>query len=188
MAWCTTLGNPSNEKDSRKAAVFRVDPPAQLFKVDTPYDLLIKDARIVEHTIQLTGNWFGCQDNVTCIFSLDGQLLNEESIVAAKQERALASGSGYELYHIAIARLKAMPFEDMPQEERCNTLQFLNTAITRDASDYVHANIRRRLGELMLFLGDKQEALALFTQAVDLNPKVGVKRLVDQLEKELRDS
>lgn len=54
-------------------------------------------------------------------------------------------------------------------------------ALGKGVSENTQARIRRRLGEIHHRCGDSRKALEHFDKALELNPKVGVKRIADKL-------
>jgi len=76
-------------------------------------------------------------------------------------------------------------FSVVPFYGRRSTLSAMD-GYQGSGSDRGWAKYHRRCGELCLELGRKEEALKRFNQALDLNPKVGVKRKRNALQKGLR--
>lgn len=63
-------------------------------------------------------------------------------------------------------------------------LELLKLASERDPERTMAARIERLSGELNYGLGNKETALIHFKTALEIDPKVGVKRIVSRLEKE----
>ena len=98
---------------------------------------------------------------------------------------ALRDGDGYALLDFAEQRLKDTAFDKMAQEEQTLVCRLLERACECRVSDNTLAKVNRHLGEIALACGEKQQAVSCFRRALQLNPKVGVKKKLQALEKGL---
>lgn len=82
-------------------------------------------------------------------------------------------------------RLKALDFNDV---EKTNELVSIVDYLSRNniGNDKCLAYYNRVFGEVALFNDDKQNAYEYFEKALELDPKVGVKRQYNKLKKELK--
>lgn len=182
LAWCLTLMNPDNESHSHKLFVFALNPPGQLFKVDK------LDLRDWDMEVGLIGDqvvFGGADGGLQYRYSLKGKLLNAQEIEQARLSNAFRDRDGEELLAIVEARLKATDFGKMPAEEQGLTQALLGRASGCQIGDYAKAKAQRHLGEMALFCGNKERAISHFRQAVAFDPKVGVKKRLQALEKDV---
>lgn len=84
--------------------------------------------------------------------------------------------SGYEMVDLGIAALKA--------GKENEAMQLLRKSLATSISDNTKAKVLKHLGEATEKTGDKALAIRLYRNALELNPKVGVKRNLAKLEKE----
>ena len=114
-------------------------------------------------------------------FSLAGELLNALEIEGKVLDRAMESGQYTTAYYLLDGRAKA---GTLPDAQRA----FLQGRFTRltasSAPPEYRAKCFKYLGELALMAGDKKQAAGHFRAALELNPKIGLKRRLAELEKE----
>lgn len=180
LGWCTTLDHPDNKEVANKLFVFSLAPPAQLFKVEEFYGWAAE--------VRLVGNEvvFGRTDGgLQYRYSLKGELLNAQEIEQARLSNAFRDRDGEVLLEIVEARLKATDFGEMPAEEQGLMQALLGRASGCQINDYAKAKVQRHLGEMALFCKNRERAISHFRQAVAFNPKVGVKRRLQALEKDV---
>ena len=80
-------------------------------------------------------------------------------------------------------------YREVLDEERAKEiLSYLELALKLGLEDYpgVRARTHRTIGEVFQVLGYKQGAIEHFEKALDLNPRVGVKRRLDDLKEVIR--
>jgi len=63
-------------------------------------------------------------------------------------------------------------------------IDLLKRALDKGVSENTQARIHRNIGEIYYKRGQNSKAIEHFEIAVSLNPKVGVKRLLDKLKME----
>lgn len=73
----------------------------------------------------------------------------------------------------------------LTKEKGIKYIDLLKDCFTRDFYGSRVASAYRHIGELYLEIDDKLSALEYFRKAVEKNPKIGLKRTITQLEKEL---
>ena len=113
-------------------------------------------------------------DPPTSWFDFDPFILEESKFNNREYEKY----SGFELYLCAMKTLEQFP-------ESTWLIQVFDCAIVKGLSEYRIPMAERVKGELLLKQGNKQAALTVFESAYAKNPKVGVKRNIDKLKKEL---
>lgn len=185
LAWCTTCDHPDNEAVANKLFVYFLHPPAQLFKVDEPA-LSIEEVSLAgdEVVVSTVG-----KPDLSYRYTLKGKLLNEQEI-AQKEAMALlvhafSKRDGYPLCREADMRLEATPFEEMTAEGQAVVRLLLERIRGCQVNDNRKGRTHRCLGEIALSCGDKRQAASHFRQAIGFNPKIGLKRQLQELEKEL---
>jgi hypothetical protein len=183
LAWCVTLNNPDKEQDSNKLFVFSVNPPDRLFRANEPY------GRIEEVWLEGSEVVVTTEEGLRYRYSLQGKLLNEEELIgkeeSARLSAAIREGDGYTLLRVAEDRLKGTSPDEMTPQDREAVGQLLERASESRISDYTKAKTHRYLGEIALASGQRAKAVSHFRKALAFNPKVGLKKQVQALEKEL---
>jgi tetratricopeptide (TPR) repeat protein len=123
-------------------------------------------------------------------YSPKGKLLNEEELVEKEEEARLSAaireGDGYTLLRVAEGQLEKTPLGEMAPEKRDAARHLLEQASESRISDHTKAKAHRWLGEIALASGQKAKAVAHFRKALELNPKVGVKKRLEALGKDER--
>jgi hypothetical protein len=97
---------------------------------------------------------------------------------------SIAQGSGYALLSIAEDRMKTIESSGARLEQYGEILSMLETALARGISPFTQAIVHRHIGEIQHRLGRDADAIQHLETAISLNPKFGVKRLLDSLRKE----
>jgi len=121
-------------------------------------------------------------------YSIDGKLLNAEKVEKAEREYTIEHGTGYELYYMADKILKQEDLKKLRGPELHEVYLLLTNALERNISDSYKAKVHRCLGEVIESKGDAVEALKQYKMAIKYDPKVGVKRALDRLEKALKST
>jgi tetratricopeptide (TPR) repeat protein len=184
VAWCVTLRNPDAEAASNKLFVFSVKPLARLFTVGQPY------GRVEEVWLEGSEVLVSTGEGLCYRYSPKGKLLNEEELVEKEEEARLSAaireGDGYTLLRVAEGQLEKTPLGEMAPEKRDAARHLLEQASESRISDHTKAKAHRWLGEIALASGQKAKAVAHFRKALELNPKVGVKKRLEALGKDER--
>jgi len=178
---CTTLAS-ERVADSCKMTVFSVLAARMLFKRERPVGNITRLA-VGQQTIQVTtdgGIEYRC--------SLDGTLLNEQAVKTKLEVLRIKNGNGYDLLGVVQSRLSERTFDQMSPPQRYEIVRIFQKAQASDISDYCKLQVCRMLGEYALSYNEKGKALIYFQQAIELNPKAGVKRKIKQLQEELPTS
>jgi len=119
-------------------------------------------------------------DGLLYKFSLAGERLNALEIDGQLFDKEMASGQYAAAYYLLDRRARSQ----LNERERV----FLQHCFTRLAgscgSPEYSAKSYKRLGELALATGDRTRATEHFRAAIELNPKIGLKRRLGALEKE----
>lgn len=102
-------------------------------------------------------------------------------------EKKLAIGNGFDLHQIAADRIAQLSDTGL-LDESDEIVRILTLALERDLEDYPNerAAILRTLGETHERIGDFGSAIDCYKRALALNPRVGIKRRLSQLETERR--
>jgi tetratricopeptide (TPR) repeat protein len=111
-----------------------------------------------------------------------GQFLDSESL----REGKLSSGSGFEVQTIAEQARESLTSEST-KNEIDEAIALFNTSLDRGLSEYPWQAARawRSIGEIEELRGDLSEAVLAYEKAIDLDPKVGVKRRLGILKAKL---
>lgn len=115
-------------------------------------------------------------------YNFNGKLLDKE-----KWENSVKnSDNPYTVFYDLEEKYKQLS-EDVTKKELNNFLEnFMNLLETEiSSSDNLYSKLHRYIGELNLELGNEKEALNYFEKALEINEKVGVKRVIKRLRKKL---
>lgn len=176
LAWCSTARSDS-KRDSQIVGVFAVNPPKQMFKTESLYGE-------VSHLSLSSGDvHIVTEHGIAYQFSTQGKLLNGDLVETSIDKVQIEKGSSWELLGIVESRLQKLSVMETGEKSRTEVFELLKLASDRDSD--MGARIERLRGELNYALGDKEIALTNFKRALELDPKVGVKRLISKLEKEV---
>ena len=93
--------------------------------------------------------------------------------------------NGYELFEIAKEKMDDLNYKNLNLSDYEEVLSILFKASNKDISNYTKARVYRIIGEIYYNYGKKDEALKNFEIALSNDPKVGVKRLYDNLKKNI---
>ena len=118
-------------------------------------------------------------------YSLDGTILGSGEFLAEGVTKTLESNRLEELLFVARHFLDESRVGSLSSESRELLMQVLSKIASEGNSPDYREAAERELGEIAFRRGDKLTALAHLRNAITLNPKVGVKRLISQLEKNL---
>lgn len=178
LAWCSTARS-ENKRDSEIICVFSTDPPKQIFRTDPVYGDVASLSASPDDIHVVT------EHGIAYRFSLQGKLLNAETVEAAIDKVQIEKGSCWELLGIVESRLKQLPIITAGKENAIEIFTLLKLASERDHERQLAARIERFSGELHYALDHKETALTHFKNALEIDPKVGVKRIVSKIEKEI---
>lgn len=101
-------------------------------------------------------------------------------------EDRIKYASGFELVPIAHEKLKQLSDAGLKQEDADDLLQMLKRALKTNLNKFPNeqAKAYRVIGEVYEALGDVHVAIEKYEKAIELNPKVGVKRQLEKLKKQ----
>ncbi|EFK06836.1 tetratricopeptide repeat protein [delta proteobacterium NaphS2] len=161
----------------QQCLVFSVDPSRFLFEIEVFYP--------PQH-IEKKGETFEvAYKGINRIYDTDGTLLNYREIAESEVGWVIENGNQYELERKANELLKAIEVGTLGTDAK-NSVRLLLESAAKKAPQSPHkAKFHRKLGELAESLNDKVEALKQYTLAIEYDPKVGCKRALAKLEKEL---
>jgi hypothetical protein len=178
LAWCSTARSDT-KRDSEIVGVFTVNPPKQMFKTESLYGE-------VSHLSLSSGDvHIVTEHGIAYQFSTQGKLLNGDLVETSIDKVQIEKGSSWELLGIVESRLQKLSVMESGEKSRTEVFELLKLASERDSEGSMGARIERLRGKLNYALGDKEIALTNFKRALELDPKVGVKRLISKLEKEV---
>jgi len=177
LAWCNSSSS-EDENYSDKIFIFSLWPPKLLFKIDAREPPERIESVGAEIHLALKGTEHH--------FTKEGELLNVEEVREGEKTYKLKHGSGYDLFYMAEEILQKRSPKDLSEDKSLELSNFLLKALERDIADSFKAKIHRRFGEIAEGKGDPVEALKQYTLAIEYDPKVGVKRALARLEKQLR--
>ena len=109
-----------------------------------------------------------------------GEFLDKEAWIEAK----IVNGNGFDLLPIAKEKITELGVIASEVEYR-SVLDLLTLALDRGLEDYPNqrAMILRTMGEVFEYLHDASSAISRYEMALELHPRIGVKRRLDQLRK-----
>lgn len=112
--------------------------------------------------------------------------LNRQEQASAYRQLQMENRDGFTLLNEALEKLKACG-QQIPKEVGAEILDCLTKAAERIPQKYPerHAEIFRATGEILEAWGDTTQAVEYYEFAIQKNPKVGVKRRLDNLRKSL---
>ena len=112
--------------------------------------------------------------------------LNRLEQASAYRQLQMESRDGFTLLNEALEKLKSCG-QKIPKEVGAEILDWLTKAAERVPQKYPerHAEIFRATGEILEAWGDTTQAVEYYEFAIQKNPKVGVKRRLDNLRKNL---
>lgn len=181
FAWCTTAASRV-ARDSRKFYLFSIFPPRLALKCDELVGFPVALERR-DDAFELTTN--------TGIFyriSHKGFILNKKEVEESIDQYRIRSGQPWMLLEAVEHRMKDRS-SDAPDPERARALlELLDEAAEDSHDDKTLARIERSRGEILLAAGNKPEALQRFLLALAIERNVSVERIVQRLEKELREA
>lgn len=122
------------------------------------------------------------EEDETYRYSLKGDLLSAAEAERGRMKRLLADPRGYGLLDLAHARLEEVRSGTRPTGEMPEIEGFIRSALAKDISPNSKAGAHRVLGEIAEERGDRAAALAEYRAALELNPKIGLKKKVKALE------
>jgi len=180
LAWITTARSTSG--DSNRLYVYDVEKEETL--VDAPLPQVgVEEVRrgqtANEIIVTIMGEELSFRDGTL----KDDSHENKDALEWKREERQIASPTSPAILADA-AKSRLERIDRLSEKQIRDTLDALNS-YDGSGNDRGWAKYHRRYGELCLKLGRKQEALQRFNQALDLYPKVGVKRKRKALRKEL---
>lgn len=110
-------------------------------------------------------------------YLFNGTFLDQEKW----EKERMATCSGYDLITLAENRLNVLQGPDIAFYTE--PIALLKEGIQRGVSEYTQARVHRLLGEIYHRCGDTIRAISHFESALQLNPKIGVKKLCESLKK-----
>ncbi len=124
--------------------------------------------------------------SITRKYDSSGALLNSDEVEKAELKWLVDKGDSFSLEAKAAELLDNLKSgHRQPQSAMAEIDMLLETALERENDDTGKARIHRRLGEGAEAIGDKVGAKHQYIQALRYDPKVGVKRALASIEKEL---
>jgi hypothetical protein len=167
----------SNESDhSCKLLAVSIPELRRLFSVDFPLSQIKSAVRDNERIAVQT-------DDLLYKFSLAGERLNGLEIDGQLFDKEMNSGHYAAAYYFLDRRANG----PLPERERAFLLHCF-TRLAACASPEYSAKSYKYLGELALATGDATRAGEFFHAALELDPKIGLKRRLRALEKDIKKS
>lgn len=177
LAWTTTL--VSDTSDSTQLIVYDPINGKKLFQRDSLYGEVQKCKFINEH-IEFT-----TEQDIFYRFSPDGNLLNESEVEEEIENKRLNSNNHWDVLSIVAEKIDELDESKVEEDKILDLISTLENLDSKNVDNYSLAKVHRYLGELKLMLNKKSDALSHFETALGHNDKVGVKRMVSSLKKEL---
>lgn len=117
-------------------------------------------------------------------YTFSGELVDKEQW----DQTRLGTLNGYQLIDIAEEKINSLESSSNKQLQLSDyqpVIELLAAAVEKDISPYQNAMAYRRLGEIYHTHNDNINALENLKLAIENNPKIGVKRMISKLEKEI---
>ncbi len=197
IACCNTCFS-DDDSDSCKLFIFQVDAPRLIFKLDFPHSALkyARDASVWRVTgIQKTDSGFAVETEWGVhVIDDTGKQCNPLDVDEANESTLVEQNRMQGLLFIAERRLATSSVRDMPPEELSFVVRLLAKVAEgwqpreqrmKEELQHCRAIAERKLGDISFELGDKHAALGHFRTAISLDPKIGVRRVIVRMEKEL---
>jgi len=108
-------------------------------------------------------------------YNFDGQCLDADKWLRDREQTA----SGYLALELALEKLVAIKSKNLADYK--GVLILLEKAEDGKISPHTQAKVKRTLGEIYLNCDDKTQAIQYFEEALTMNDKVGVKKLLLKL-------
>lgn len=178
LAWCLTYGWSEEEVDAHLVIVYSVNPPRLLFKTESPDRSESID--LVPGAIEVTDHW-----KVRHRFSMTGHLMNSGDAREQKLQHYLTNGPAWRLEEVLASKISVKSIATWSDDECSEGLRIVDRILHERTDPTPVARCERVRGEIHLRRGDVRKALAHLTRAQSLNPRVGVKKLISQLTREL---
>ncbi len=112
-------------------------------------------------------------------YAFDGKFLDGEKLY----QHRLQSGH-YDTIHQEIERIKQSTDDDEKQKIGRKLFGIISEKWNLESYENQRPNFARLLGEMFEAMNMPEKAISSYRQALQLNPKIGVKRRLTQLEKE----
>jgi hypothetical protein len=168
-----SAGSPTSE-DSVKLFAFSLPTGNPIFVVD----FVIQE---LHSAFSSTDQFSVIADGITYQYSRSGELMNKFQTEIALFDRNMSARYFATAHHVLEGCMKGEL-----QADQHGQLKAAYEKLSRsDAMPDVKAKAHRDLGELCLADGDKVRALAEFREALKLNPKIGLKRKLAEIEQNM---
>lgn len=115
-------------------------------------------------------------------YSYDGEFFDSDLVTSVDLDRAESNEYGYSLFDRAQAILAQDTETKTSPKNAAKAVELLRSALGKNMSPNTKARAHRIIGELAESQGDLQTALSEYTDALHLNPKIGLKRKVKALK------
>jgi len=170
VAVCQTC-NSTYEPDSGKLVVFDLATGLELGRFEPPFGYA--DAYVFEgeflHIVYDSEHSYR--------FRFDGTCVDKNKL---EKDRPFL-GYGYDLFSLAEDRLRGIEGANLAAYE--GVIELLRGVLQKNVSDRTQARTHRRLGEIYHRCGEKALALDHFESALKLDPKIGVKKVYENLKR-----
>ena len=121
-------------------------------------------------------------DNKVFRFTYAGEFLDADVVARVSLQRAENDDYGYRLFDLARSHLSEIRSGKRPAEAEGEAVSMIRKALTKKMSPNTQATAHRILGEIAQERGDVSAAIEEYLAALALNPKIGLKRKLKNLE------
>lgn len=115
-------------------------------------------------------------------YTYAGDFLDADVLERIKLSTALEDERGYRLFDLACAKVATTPLDLQLPHQMDEVEGLVRKALGKQMSPNTNARAHRLLGEIAEHRDDVRGALAEYNAALQLNPKIGVKKKVKALE------
>lgn len=114
-------------------------------------------------------------------YTFDGDFLDADVVARVGRDLAQSDEFGYQLLDQAVELISKRSMSELPDDVAEEVVGLVRKALEKRLSPNTQAKSHRILGELAEAKGDLRGALAEYNEALELNPKIGLKRRVKAL-------
>jgi len=108
-------------------------------------------------------------------YNFDGVFLDSEKWGKDKAENA----NGYELLVIADGLIESINSSNSDLNQYEEAFSLMKRALEKGVSEYTQSTVHRQFGEIYLKFSETAEAINHFEKALSLNPKIGLKKILN---------
>ncbi len=170
---------------NRQILIFNlIDDSINIFAAEDMENCSLNELFIDEESEIIGLHYTQHPDSPIYHFTFSGQLLEKDLFRAQIEKHESMSQTNNDKYFALLKEIDSLPHPITTEDYEKYSKIFLEYINQPDFKEY-ESWLYRYLGEFSLSYNDKPAALTYLQKALELNPSVGVKRIVNKLQKEL---